>query len=191
MVHAAAARIARAGALEFRIHQEVFRGDDQPMSRAYLVAVVYAEHAALAPPLLPVDVVHEAMRAGARAPAAGAGPSGAGPSGAGPSGAAGAPAAGSPPMQPPAAPAVAGAASPAQAPAPAPAAAVPVREVAINHAPLIGGKYESSTPPTLEMLRAWRQAHPGDKQQGLCFDFWRRGFCVRGSTCRYQHQGTT
>jgi len=90
--------IARAVALEFRIHQEVFRGDDQPMSRAYLVAVVDAEHAALAPPLLPVDVVYEAMRAGARAPAAGAGPSGAGPSGAGPSGAAGAPAAGSPPM---------------------------------------------------------------------------------------------
>ena len=90
--------VVRAGDLEFRIHQEAFRGDGQQMPRAYLVTVVDAEHAALAPPLLPVDVVHEAMRAGARALAGGAGPSGAGPSGAGPSGAAGAPAAGSPPM---------------------------------------------------------------------------------------------
>ena len=88
---------------------------------------------------------------------------------------------------------MAGAAPPAQAPnqAPTTAAAFPVREVAINQAPLVGGKYESSTPPTLEMLRAWKLAHPGDKQQGMCFDFWRRGFCFRGSTCRYQHQETT
>ena len=56
---------------------------------------------------------------------------------------------------------------------------------ALNAAPTIGGPAHVG-PATPGEMRAFTVANPG-RGGGKCFDFWRRGICHRGASCRFEH----
>lgn len=98
--------------------------------------------------------------------------------------------------------AAAAAAAAASAPAPAPAAPPPVAPVApepsapaapvappvpvINGNGVIGGTVHQGA-ASGAMMAAFSQANLDSSGNGRCFNFWRRGQCRNGSTCRFSH----